>query len=166
MPGDYPFIQTAIDAAENGDSIIVEVGTYAERIDFLGKAISVTSASGSSNTIIDGSAAGIVVTFENGEQSTSVLDGFTIRSGSTLYGGGVSIKNSFPSIANCLITGNQATYSGGAIYVDSGSVDLENVVLEGNITGGAGGAIYLKESSATIIGGSVISNSANNGGGI
>ncbi len=166
VPSDYPFIQTAIDAAQNGDSIQVEAGTYTERIDFLGKAITITGVSGSSNTIIDGSAAGTVVTFETGEQSTSILDGFTIRAGSSLYGGGISITGSFPTIQNCLITGNQATYSGGAIYVDGGRAQLSNVVIEGNNAGGAGGAVYLKGSSATITGGSMISNSANNGGGV
>jgi predicted outer membrane repeat protein len=166
VPGDFPFIQTAIDAAQNGDSVVVEAGTYSERIDFLGKAISISSVSGSSNTIIDGSASGTVVTFANAEDGNSVLDGFTIRSGSALYGGGVSVTGASPTIRNCLITGNQSTYSGGGLFVDGGGVDLDNVVFEGNDAGGAGGAIYLKISSLTMTSGSIVSNTANNGGGI
>ena len=52
VPNDYPSIQDAITAAEPGDEILVEAGTYSESIDFLGKTISVTSVSGSSNTKI------------------------------------------------------------------------------------------------------------------
>ena len=166
VPADFPFIQTAIDVAQSGDNILVEAGTYVERIDFLGKAITITSVSGSSNTILDGSAAGSVVSFISGEALNSVLDGFTIRSGSSLHGGGVTISNSSAVIQNCLITGNQATLSGGGMYVDVGSVQLENVVFEGNDSGGAGGAIYLKESGASITGVNIISNAATNGGGL
>ena len=141
VPSEYPMIQSAIDAAQNGDSILVEAGTYNERIDFLGKEITVLSVSGSSNTIIDASASGTVVTFANGEESTSILNGFTIRGGSSFYGGGVLIVDSHPVIQNCVITANQATDSGGGIYVDTGSIQLNNTTVTSNVVGSAGGGI-------------------------
>ena len=164
VPTDYSTIQTAIDAAQNGDTILVEAGTYSERIDFLGKALTVESVSGSTDTIIDGSSSGTVVTFANGEQSSSVLDGFTIQGGSNYYGGGVLIVNSFPVIQNCLITSNQASLSGGGIYVDTGSIQLTNTTITSNVSDGAGGGIYLKFSFGSISGGSLLDNSANSGG--
>ncbi len=56
-PGDS--IQDAIDAAMDGDEIVVAEGTYLEAIDFLGKAITVRSTDPAdpvvvANTIIDG----------------------------------------------------------------------------------------------------------------
>src|SRR5262245_43603086 len=92
-PGDgtagNPFchVQDGIDAAGAGDIVLVRPGVYVENIDFLGKAIVVRS-DGDGNpathdptpvtTVIDGNAAGSVVTMTSGEGPSSVLEGFTI----------------------------------------------------------------------------------------
>ena len=46
VPADHATIQSAIDAANNGDSILVAPGTYVENINFKGKDITVTSSDG------------------------------------------------------------------------------------------------------------------------
>ena len=86
VPGTFPKIQDAIDAAAKGDTVLVASGTYVENISFRGKAIAVVSASGPDTTIIDGGAPsnpnyGSVVIFTSMEQSDSVLEGFTITNG-------------------------------------------------------------------------------------
>src|SRR5689334_9744020 len=81
VPADQPTIQAAISVATNGDSIQVAPGTYIENINFLGKAIRVISDQGPQVTIIDGTSAGAVVTFNSGEGLQSELKGFTVRNG-------------------------------------------------------------------------------------
>src|SRR5262245_47267980 len=76
VPADFPTIQAAIDAAFDGDIVLVAPGTYPERIDFKGKAIRVTSSAGAAQTTIDGGQGGSVVTFANGEGLDSILERF------------------------------------------------------------------------------------------
>ncbi|MCK5766329.1 MAG: T9SS type A sorting domain-containing protein, partial [Bacteroidales bacterium] len=92
-PGDQPTIQEGINAASNEDTVLVANGTWFENITYKGKAITVASnyiLSGDTNdihnTIIDGSNpvypdTASVVRFVNGEDTTSVIYGFTITGG-------------------------------------------------------------------------------------
>src|SRR5438309_7516139 len=65
VPAGQPTIQAAINAASNGDTILVAPGTYRENINFMGKAITVTSSGGPAVTTINGSARGTVVIFNH-----------------------------------------------------------------------------------------------------
>src|SRR5271169_4513440 len=67
VPADKPTIQAAIDAAVNGDIVLVADGTYTENIDFMGKAISVKSVNGANTTIINGTKVDYVVKFQSNE---------------------------------------------------------------------------------------------------
>jgi hypothetical protein len=90
VPVDQPTIQAGINAAVNGDTVLVAPGTYLENINFLGKAITVASAKGPRVTIIDGNKKDSVVIFDHKETTTSVLSGFTIQNGyATTYLGGL-----------------------------------------------------------------------------
>src|SRR4051812_14686273 len=78
VPADQPTIQQAIDAAVNGDRVLVSTGKYAEHVDYHGKALWIQSTDGPLQTIIDGQNSGTVVTIQN--QATapqSLLGGFT-----------------------------------------------------------------------------------------
>ena len=149
---DFTTIQGAINAAANGDTVLVSPGTYAETINFNGKAITVKGAKGASQTIINGGGVGTVVTFGSGEGAGSILDGFTITSGTAMYGGGIRTINSSPTIKNNIITGNTADNSGGAISVyDSSSPVITNNTITGNTSlYGAEGISVARYSSPTI----------------
>ena len=105
-PGDS--IQAAIDAAVDGDEIIVAPGTYFETINFLGKAVTVRSSDGPGVTVIDAQGSGSVVTCGSGEGPDTVLDGFTITggNGTGIGGGGMFDSGSSPTVTNCSFSGN------------------------------------------------------------
>ncbi|MGA7238047.1 MAG: hypothetical protein WBY44_20335 [Bryobacteraceae bacterium] len=85
VPADHPTIQGAITSASNGDTIMVAPGTYQENLNFLGKAITVTSSGGAAVTIIDGRGTDSVVRFGAKEGPTSVLNGFTLQHGNASF---------------------------------------------------------------------------------
>lgn len=176
VPGDHSTIQAAIDAAQDGDEVLVAPGTYNELIDFLGKAITLRSSDGAEVTIIDG--AGLndsVVKFVNDEGPDSVLDGFTITGGvgglvdGLSFGGGMLIDESSPTVVNCTFEANTVLNSGrgGGIAVLSGSPEIRGCTFLNNGNEGiTGGAIVTVTSAASIIDCLFDGNIANSGGGI
>ena len=173
IPEDYPTIQQGIDAAVNSDTVLVQPGTYFENIDFIGKNITVSSlflttqdTTYISQTIINGNLIGSVVTFENGEDSTAVLTGFTITNGFADYGGGIFCYESSPSLENVTITGNSSYYLGGGIYCYNCSPSLDNVTITDNSAEYGGGIYCGWYSSPSLENVTISGNSAYWGGGI
>ncbi|MBE7559336.1 hypothetical protein HS125_10445 [bacterium] len=129
VPADAPTIQTAIDYAIDGDQIIVSPGVYEENIHFKGKRILIRSTnvrdwSVIRSTIIDGGRRGSVVTFAGTERipgqlpfwPAAELYGFTIRNGSSEYGGGIRGNGAQVNIEACRIEDNWASRRGGGLY--------------------------------------------------
>jgi len=181
----YPTIQTAIDAAFNGDEVVVADGTYTgtgnRDIDFLGKAITVQSKYGPENCIIDcqGSTEdehrGFY--FHSGETLSSVIDGFTIKNGygpvepfsGSFFsvGGGIYCTNSSPTITNNIITGNTAEYGGGIQCCEYSSPRVTNNVITRNSSSQGAGIWCYKFCSATISNNTITENVAGwSGGGV
>src|SRR5215475_10312280 len=180
VPQDYPTIQAAINAALNGDTVTVAPGTYVENIDFHGKSITVASAQGPSQTVIDGGALDSVATFTSGDGSRSVLNGFTLRNGRSDFntpgfgdGGGVRIQSSSPTVTNNVITENVAC-DGLGISVRFGSPLIQGNAITANVRQGCsggtgGGGIQVVGAGAARIIGNVISDhvmTSGDGGGI
>jgi len=160
IPDDYPTIQSGIDTTTNGDTVLVQPGIYNENINFNGKNIVVGSlflvtsdTSYISQTVIDGNQNGSVVTFENWEDSTAVLTGFTITNGYSNHGGGIWCDISSPQIRYNIITGNQAL-QGGGIKCSASNLKVEHNLISGNSNWAgqisAGGGIYMWQSDVVI----------------
>jgi Right handed beta helix region/Fibronectin type III domain len=175
VPSSQPTIQAAINAAQNGDTVVVAPGTYYENLNFDGKAVTVESSSGPGATIIDGRSLGPVVTFGSGEGPASVLQGFTLQHGqANLDGGGISIGYASPTIVGNVITGNTACDGGGGIAASFASPVIRGNTITGNgqagCSGGVGGGgIEVRGAGSTQMIGNTISNNSwgtADGGGI
>jgi hypothetical protein len=142
VPDDFSTIQAAINAPINECIIIVRAGTYVENINFLGKAITLTSEEGPDVTFIDGNKTGRVVICQSDEGPDSVLDGFTITNGYAKYGGGMYNVFSSPTVTNCTFTGNSASDDGGGMSNSMySSPTLTNCTFIGNSATKAGGGM-------------------------
>ncbi len=134
IPTDQPTIQAGINAANNGDTVLVAPGRYNETIDFKGKAITVESSEGPDYTAIvwaypvthADTFYPFVVTFQTNETRSSVLSGFAITGAGLPFNffqttaivgfsvvaqgqvtGGIEVLNgASPTIVNNVITGN------------------------------------------------------------
>ncbi len=114
VPEDFPTLQEAIDAAKDGDTILVAEGTYKGNIYFKGKSLNLIADD--SNVTIEGTEEGSVVTID----SDSTIKGFTITS-NDLDCRGIYIIDASPIIEDCTIIDNQTTASGGGVYSTDGS---------------------------------------------
>jgi parallel beta-helix repeat protein len=141
VPSQYPTIQSAIDAAVDGDTVIVTTGTYTGEgnrdIDFRGKAITVRSAAPNDPNIVSATIINCSddpwsygFTFQSGEDANSILTGFTI----TNSRGAIRCQISSPTIKNCTISNN------GSGISCSGSPTITNCIITGN-SGVQGGGI-------------------------
>ena len=153
----YASIQWGIEMSLESDTVIVLPGAYVENINFIGKNIVVGSlflttqdTTYISQTIIDGDNIGTVVTFNGGEDTTSVLSGFTITNGLGTYGGGINCQNSSPTLSNLIITNNIADGYGGGINCYNSTPILRDLVVDSNTANNSGGGINLNRSSANL----------------
>jgi len=162
VPTDQSTIQAGIDAANEGDTVLVHTGSYVENINYHGKNIVVGSlfittgdTSYISRTVIDGNQNGSVVTFDNEEDHAAVLSGFTVTNGHAEGGGGIICRNnSDPTLADLIISGNSGT-KGAGIHCWNSSPDIVNVTMRGNSQSGftfaSGGGIFCGANSSPTI---------------
>jgi hypothetical protein len=160
--GDYPTIQEAIDAAFDGDTVIVLEGTYTgagnRNIDFGGRAITVRSTNPQdpvtvAATIIDCEKAGCGFCFDKKEGVDSVVSGITITNGdgwqaaTGSYAGGINCESASPTLSNLVIL-NSLGYVGGIGNYNSSAI-ITNCTFSGN-SAEAGAGIGNWESNPTI----------------
>jgi len=176
VPQEYPTIQAGVDAAVDGDTVLVADGTYVgygnRDIDPGGKAIVVMSKNGAEATIVDcqGTSSdphrGFL--FHCGEDSSTVVRGFTVRNGWAHCGAGMDCYYSSPTIVGNVITGNTTPlclwYEGGGIYcIESSAIIVGNTITEN--AAGFGGGVAFSYLSPTIVDNTIADNTAACGGG-
>lgn len=175
--GKYPTIQSAIDAAAEGDSVLLADGVYSgpgnRDLRFLGKAITVSSAGDPALCVIEcgGSAAEYHrgAAFTDSEDPSTVLAGITIRGGwvddPDDRGGGILVGYAArPRIERCVIRDCRADL-GGALYGDGYAAPrLVDCVFAGNTAGACAGVALNNEGRPQVIGCRFLENECSWGG--
>ena len=144
VPQDYTTINEAIDAAEDGDIIVVDDGTYNESINFEGKNICIESKYGPENCFLELSTGESIITFENYETNQAKLMDFTITGAGS---SAIMIDGASPIIGNNVITDNvmQEYYlKGAAINCRYSSALIYNNIISHNSGAYYGGGINLE----------------------
>ena len=167
---EHPFdtIQKGIDAADDGDTVIVQEGTYRETLAFRGKNIEVTSFDPAGDgmhayPVIDADYGGTVATFDQGEDPNCRLCGFVLTRG---YGtpvwdstagatsrpaAAIACLDASPFIGHCVIVGNRCPDpEGGVIVGVNSNVILDNCTIADNYAGVGGAGLHLAESDVTV----------------
>ncbi len=150
----YQDIQPAVDAARDGDLVLVAPGTYGP-VDFGGKDLTVRAVEAGPGTTIDGGGLGPAVQFGEQAPSSALLHGFTITGGvgvlvdsvGVVAGGGVLVtRGSSPRISGNTIVGNEAE-SGGGIAVVNAAPSIYGNTIVGNDASVGGGGIWIANPS-------------------
>jgi len=155
----YDYVQHAINAAEEGDEIVLTPGTYCENFQFRGKNVTVRSVEPENPdiikaTIINGWAVKPVISFCNDEIPACRLSGLTITGGSC----GVRCRGGYPTITNCRIVANAGP--GLELLQTFGSSYIANCLIADN----AGDGLATSRSRAPQLVNCIVA--ANNGNGV
>jgi len=177
----FATIQAGIDAAFDGDTVLVSAGTYVENITWSETYGIKLIGSGENQCIIDGDSLDSVIRFEWGLNEGTIdentlITGFTIQNGNAhveeypyYHGGGIFFANGCSAtLTNLNISNNSASHKGGGIFCNhSSNLTLNNVLIANNLAGGGGG-YYSGDSNPNLFNVTIFGNVAHydSGGGI
>ncbi|MBN1362513.1 MAG: hypothetical protein JW993_18090 [Sedimentisphaerales bacterium] len=185
-----PTIQAAVDMTRDGDTVVLEAGTYTGPgnwdVDLRGKAITVRSSDPENADVVRAT----IIDCQGGEKSLhrafyvvgaqgATISGLTITNGLADSGGAVYCENSDLTLAHCRITANATLASGpgGGVCSVASTLALEGCEISGNsagagldapsgwaLAGGNGGGLYAADSFVRISDCTIADNSAGAGG--
>lgn len=143
VPDAYPTIKAAMAAADHGDIILVQCGTYREHGIRVTPGVKLWSGTLQPEcVVIDAEGRGRVFLFSECDTTTSVV-GFTLRNGfSDQDGGAILCRDSSPRLNRVLIENSHARRGGGLASVGHSQPRLVDCVLSANTADLLGGGVF------------------------
>ena len=151
VPDDHSTIQSAIDAAATGDTVLVACGTYPDRGVQISRSIVLRGNPDAPGCVtLDAVEADRFITV----QADVKIEGFTFKNGTApnTRGGAIRFLSGVSDVADCHFIGNRGDRGGAVLVEATATATMARCRFDQNGTlgtGGVGGAI-LSESMSTV----------------
>ena len=184
VPEDFSSVQEAVDAAKDGDVILIAAGVWTGTgdsvLNTLGKSITVRGSTDEAKTILDAEGLRRGIVCRSNETGDTVLEHLTVINGAgqwedfnfndsvdllELVGGGLFISGASPTVRECVFTASVADVGAGAWLFWSES-RFESCRFESNESLLGAGMNLDLFARPQLVGCTFQSNTASDGGGL
>ena len=163
VPDDHSTIQEAIDAAGNGDGILIRPGVYEERIQSGGKDLTLLGLGAAEEVVLDGDYGGTVVSVEAEDSLT--LARLTIVNGLAQEGGGIHAEDAaLLELHDVVLADNEAYQTGGGLHLLDTPCTAAFVAFRNN-QAVEGGGLFAMGEDVTVQHSLFVANNATDRGG-
>ncbi|PLX16543.1 MAG: hypothetical protein C0599_15040 [Salinivirgaceae bacterium] len=176
VPTDYGSVQSAVDNAQYGDTIVLLQGEYFENLHISTKNIVLASQFIFTNdelsieqTILNGGGVNSCIVIDSIAANNSKIIGLTIKNGYNHVGAGIRINGVDIEISNCIIEDNESYWYGlgNSIYMNNSQSIIQNNIIRNSIQAYEGGGIYLNYcDSVFILNNQIYGHETNSGDGV
>ncbi len=186
VPGEYPTIQAAVNAASYGETVLVASGIYHERISISEKKITLRGIEGEARPqIVGDDRIGPILKITGAGSTGCEFENLSLTNGHGSSGCGILIDHVDVLIRDCVLTGNSgggavnlgssstfygcifdgntAEIAGGGFRNEGGSPTLSDCTMRANTAGTYGGGIYSSSGRMTLMNSTISENTTKSG---
>jgi hypothetical protein len=145
----FPTIQSGVDSAAAGDTVLVAPGSYNENI-MMKDGVALLSSGGRDVTLIQPEDSDEPIMRCHDLGSSTLISGFTLQGGRSIVGAGMFCLRSSPRVLRNKFTGNQGDWGVGITCREGSSVLISENLFEDNTANEWGAGVYSLGSSPTI----------------